>query len=93
MNICLFFTNTYPIWFIKRLIQFNANVVVENHIRSCGSAITNNVQLYDSNNHINFLQSTIFNPSNLSNGYMFIYILSSTKVNLISITHNLLLNK
>jgi len=72
VSVCLFFTNTYLIWFIKWPIQFNTNAVIENHIQNYKSVITNNVQLYDINNHYDFSQSLIFIPSNLSKNYIFI---------------------
>jgi len=69
--VCLFFTNKYPISFIKWQLQFNANGVVENHIQSYKSSINKIVQLSDINNHCNFSPSAIFNPSDLSSDCMF----------------------
>jgi len=43
----------------------------------------------DNDDHCNFSPSSIFMPSNLTRGCMLIYILSSFKVNFISITKNL----
>jgi len=75
--VCLVFTNTYPISFIKWKLQLNAYEVVENHIQSYGSSIDKIVQRSDINNHYNFSPSATFNPSNLSSGCMFIYIFLS----------------